>query len=202
MTDVRFYTDRRPTANGGDVADRLRKGRRSPPRKRRRWRSQVRRSTQGKTRFVASFCSVINPRGHRCFIVSSNFYRITDIFDKFFCRESRVHLLFRATSKLNSFLLAPYCHYSGARFKLSPGVEVNATAMLKSAQELSAIAGLVPKEAKLRKKWAIDFYVKANSHWDCDWDKEVCAIWHVTTDLHSYDLSSEYMCALRKSQDG
>ena len=50
--------------------------------------------------------------------------------------------------------------------------------MLKSAQELSAIAGLVPKEAKLRKKWAIDFYVKANSHWDCDWDKEVSAIRH------------------------
>ena len=62
---------------------------------------------------------------------------------------------------------------SGAKFKLSPGVEVNATAMLKSAQELSPIAGLLPKEAKLRKKWTIEFYVKANSNWDCSWDKEV-----------------------------
>ena len=45
--------------------------------------------------------------------------------------------------------------------------------MLKSAQELAPIAGLVPKEAKLRKKWTIEFYVKANSNWDCEWDKEV-----------------------------
>ena len=61
----------------------------------------------------------------------------------------------------------------GARFKLSPGVEVNATQMFKSSQELAPIAGLLPKEAKLRKKWTIQFYVKPNTNWDCAWDKEV-----------------------------
>ena len=63
-------------------------------------------------------------------------------------------------------------------------MEVNATQMLKSSQELAPIAGLLPKEVKQRKKWVIEFYVKANSNWDCSWDKEVCSVcWAIRREL-------------------